>query len=86
MLLHSPVTCLGIGGKPVRLFSDTTYYSTPSDAGVFATGAAWQCKVFDGCPGALRGTDPVVRQMIGNVLRAFAAGPAGKTHPSVFSP
>jgi hypothetical protein len=86
MLLHSPVTCLGIGGKPVRLFSDTTYYSTASGAGVFATGAAWQCKVFDGCPSGARGTDRVVRQMIENVLRAFASGPAGKAHPSTFSP
>jgi hypothetical protein len=86
ILMHSPVSCVGIGGKRIGLdgglFSDTTYYTAPSGAGVFATGAAWQCKVFDGCPSGGRGTDPVVRRIIENVLRTFAAGPAGRTHPS----
>ncbi len=79
-LMHSPVSCFGLGGRRVPLFSDTTYYSAPSGAGVLATGAPWQCKVFDGCPSGHRGTDPAVRRIIENVLRAFAAGPAGKTH------
>ncbi len=81
-LMHSPVSCVGLGGRQIGLFSDTTYYTASSGAGVFATGAAWQCEVFDGCPSGRRGTDPVVRRIIENVLRAFAAGPAGKTHPS----
>jgi len=82
ILMHSPVSCVGIGGRLFPLFSDTVYYTAPSGAGVFTTGAPWQCKVFDGCPSGPRGTDPVVRRIIENVLRAFAAGPSAKTHPA----
>ncbi|MDP9335331.1 MAG: hypothetical protein M3Q30_18775 [Actinomycetota bacterium] len=81
-LLHSPVSCLGIGGKQVGLFSDTTYYTAPSGAGVFAAGAQWDCRLYDGCPSGPRGPDRVVQRITENVLRAFAAGPAGKTHQS----
>jgi hypothetical protein len=83
ILLHSPVACLGIDGKPVPgFFSDSTYYTAPSGAGVFASGSEWDCRLYDGCPAGPRGADRVVQRITENVLRAFAAGPAGRTHPS----
>ncbi|MDQ1455980.1 MAG: hypothetical protein QOH28_1600, partial [Actinomycetota bacterium] len=87
-LLHSPVTCLGIDGKPVgrdrkgQFFSDTTYYTAPSGAGVFAAGAEWDCRLYEGCSNGPRGPDRVVQRITENVLRVFAVGPAGRTHPS----
>jgi hypothetical protein len=85
ILMHSPVTCLGIGGRRFgagTLFSDTTYYSAPSGAGVFTTGAPWECKLYDGCPSGSGRPDKTVQRITENVLRAFAAGPAGRAHPS----
>jgi hypothetical protein len=84
-LLHSPVSCLGLGGKRVRgagFFSDTTYYTTKTGSGVFATGAPWNCKLYDGCPSGTSRPDTTVQRITENVLRAFAAGPAGRAHPS----
>jgi len=81
VLAHSPVTCRGRADH-----SDVAYYSTPSGAGVFDAGtSAWVCALNDVCgPGA---GGPVVRAAItaitANVLRAFAAGPAGRAHPAV---
>jgi hypothetical protein len=77
LLAHSPVRC---GGR--RSYADMTWYSARSGAGVFATGTNWwitklvpPCGV---CP-----HDPAVIQITRNVLVAFAAGPAGRAHPSV---
>jgi hypothetical protein len=85
-LMHSPVTCAGIGKKRLgldgRLFSDTTYYTVPSGAGVFSTGSAWVCWLYEGCPVGTRGGNRVVQQITENVIRAFAGGPAGRTHPA----
>jgi hypothetical protein len=84
-LLHSPVSCLGIGGRRVsgaRYYSDTTYYTAASGAGVFATGAPWNCKLYDGCPSGTSSPDKAVQRITENVLRAFAAGPAGTVHPA----
>jgi hypothetical protein len=79
VLAHSPLTCGG-----VRSFADSAYYTVPSGAGVFASGTMrWVC--------ALRGpycghgvtwaADHFVRRATENLLRAFAAGPAGRAHP-----
>jgi hypothetical protein len=77
LLAFSPVTCQGDHYKHAM-----SYYSNASGAGVFATGTInWNCAI-DGSCGALD-ESPVVRGVTENVLRAFAAGPAGVIHPSV---
>jgi hypothetical protein len=77
LLAHSPVRC---GGR--RSYSDMTWYSAPSGAGVFATGTNWWItKLVSAC--GVCPHDPMVIQITRNVLEAFALGPAGRTHPSV---
>jgi len=79
-LAHSPLTCDGIS-----TYSDSAYYTVASGAGVFASGTMrWVC--------AMRGphcghgltwaAERFVNQATANLLRAFAAGPAGRTHPA----
>jgi hypothetical protein len=69
--------------RTLRSFSDMTYYSAPSGAGVFATGTNWWVSKFsapciDGsCP-----HNEVVIRVTTNVLKAFGVGPAGVAHPS----
>ncbi len=77
ILTHSPLTCQGKAD-----YSDATYYSAPSGAGVFASGTIdfvgnidVNCPVPD-CPGRVLG------HLVQNLLVAFGAGPAGLTHPS----
>jgi hypothetical protein len=79
VVAHSPVRC----GR-LRSFSDVTYYTAPSGAGVFATGTfAWEKRLGEACPeGQIVGVDCQVRAITLNVLEAFAAGPAGRAHPS----
>ncbi len=73
ILAHSPVKCGG--------FSDMTYYSAPSGAGVFASGSIWWItKVTPPGPGSP--FNPIVSAVTENVLRAFGTGPAGVVHPS----
>lgn len=79
ILAHSPVSC-----RNRRSFSDVTYYSAPSGAGVFASGTtAWICTLTASCPKGPHGP-PDVRFLLMNVnlLRAFAKGPVGLEHPS----
>ena len=81
VLAHSPVRC----GPDKRTFSDATYYTTASGAGVFAVGTMLWTK-------ALRGADPAFgidersvafsRKVTANLLRAMAAGPMGRAHPA----
>lgn len=80
VLFHSPVTCQGRPG-----FADTSYYGTPSGAAVFAAGTQyWICALGPGC--AADRDDPVAHQAISAItlrlLRAYAAGPAGRAHPA----
>lgn len=83
VLAHSPVTCHGRSD-----YSDVSYYTAPSGAGVFDAGtSAWVCAANDVCgPGA---TGALVRSFVTtvttNMLTAFAAGPAGETHPAARS-
>jgi len=80
LLLHSPVTCFGLKGLPVKGYdSDTTLYTAPSGAGVFATGAEWDCHLYDGCPAGPPGTSSVLQKIVGNVVRRFALGPLART-------
>lgn len=78
VLLHSPHPCAG--GAPQ--YADTTYYTLPGGAGVFAAGTIdWACALGGGCF-ATALTHRVVRGVTDNLLRAFAAGPAGRAHPA----
>ncbi|WP_280701075.1 N,N-dimethylformamidase beta subunit family domain-containing protein [Kitasatospora sp. GP82] len=85
ILAHSPVVCDGR-----RSFADSAYYTVPSGAGVFASGTMrWVESLDANGPGGGRadhGMDAkagaVTRQVTENLLRAFAAGPAGRTHPA----
>ena len=79
VLAHSPVVCRG-----VKSFSDVTYYTAPSGAGVFATGT-FQMEAHMGPPCAddkITGVDCQVRKLMTNVLAAFGQGPAAHQHPS----
>ena len=71
-----------VGRPAMATFS---YYSAPSGAGVFSGGTTyWPCQVSGSCDG--RPADPRTSRILGtmtdNVLRSFAAGPAGRAHPS----
>lgn len=80
VIFHSPVACSGF-----HQFSDAAYYSTPSGAGVFATGtSSWICGLIPECtfhPRDQRLVD-VVTQVTTTMLTAFSAGPAGAAHPA----
>ena len=78
IVAHSPVRCKGKSG-----YSDVTYYTGLSGAGVFATGTNyWVSKLnppeFPESP-----YNPTIVKATMNVLLAFGIGPAGLTHPSV---
>jgi hypothetical protein len=76
VLAASPVVC-----RQARWQQVTAYRSTDSGAGVFAAGTIdWNCGLDGTCPDIER--FEVVRGVTGNVLRVFAAGPAGRAHPS----
>ncbi|HMG27957.1 MAG TPA: N,N-dimethylformamidase beta subunit family domain-containing protein, partial [Acidimicrobiia bacterium] len=77
ILAHSPVTCHGKAS-----FSDMTYYTAPSGAGVFASGSIWWITKATP-PGPASPYDAVAAAVTDNVLRVFGAGPAGKSHPSI---
>jgi hypothetical protein len=81
VLLHSPARCTSGTGVA---FADTTYYVARSGAGVFDAGTiAWACAITDSCatPVSPR-TESVTRRVTDNLLRAFAAGPAGTRYPA----
>ncbi len=81
VLARSPVDC---GAMPT--YSDVSYYVAASGAGVFGT-EDWICALpaATDCPASGVG-QPAVRRAIeaatANILRAFAAGRAGRAHPA----
>jgi hypothetical protein len=80
VLAHSPLTCDGFS-----TFSDSVYYTAASGAGVFASGTMrWVCAMRGpSCGhGLTRAAGRFVDRATQNLLRAFAAGPAGRTHPA----
>ncbi|MFD6464430.1 N,N-dimethylformamidase beta subunit family domain-containing protein [Streptomyces goshikiensis] len=85
VLAHSPVVC---EGRPSH--QDTAYYTTESGAGVFATGTMRWVEALDakgdGKSGRNHGLDArsgvLTTRVTENLLRVFAAGPAGRTHPA----
>ena len=83
VIARSPVNCRGRNS-----YADSTWYSTPSGAGVFSAGTfGWSPLLDDVTCGDRIATSSTMRCRIlhvtGNILRAFAAGPAGAAHPSV---
>jgi hypothetical protein len=78
IVAHSPVVCRGKDA-----YSDVTYYTAISGAGVFATGTNyWVSKLNP--PGFPESPyNPVIVTATRNVILAFGLGPAGVQHPSV---
>ncbi len=80
VLAHSPLTCDGFS-----TFSDSVYYTVASGAGVFASGTMrWVCAIRGpSCGHGLnRAAERFVDRATQNLLRAFAAGPAGHRNPA----
>ncbi len=81
LLLHSPLRC-----RFHSSFSDVTWYTTASGAGVFDSGtSSWVCQLDQVCAAGRSHprTAVAVRRITLNLLRGVAAGPAGLTHPSL---
>jgi hypothetical protein len=79
VIAHSRLVCRG-----VRSFHDSAYYTTAGGAGVFNTGTMrWvESLKGDGSHGIPPATAAFTGQVTGNLLRTFAAGPAGRTRPA----
>ncbi|RCH69773.1 hypothetical protein DT019_07815 [Streptomyces sp. SDr-06] len=79
VISHSPLTCRG-----VHSYANSAYYTASSGAGVFNTGTMrWvQSTVGDGGHGIDATTAKFTSRVTENLLRTFAAGPAGRTHPA----
>lgn len=80
VIARSPVDC---GAIPS--YSDVTYYVAASGAGVFDSGTEdWICALPEAsdCPALGTGVQRAVQAATANILRAFAAGPAGRAHPA----
>ena len=75
VLGHSPVLIKGH-----RSFSDMTYYTTDSGAGVFSSGTIWFERHL--LPGGTT-YDAQIVAMMTNLLVEMARGPVGRTHPSI---
>jgi hypothetical protein len=79
ILSHSPLTCRGVNS-----YSDSAYYTHGGGAGVFASGTLrWVAsmsglRAFGLTPRAAAFT----RQVSGNLLHGFAAGPAASKYPA----
>jgi hypothetical protein len=74
ILFHSPLRC---GGLPDA--SDVAYYTTPSGAAGFNAGTSdWVTQLDNPNPTVRR----VVTIVTTRLLEAFAAGPAGRSHPA----
>jgi hypothetical protein len=80
VLAHSPLTCDGFS-----TYSDSVYYTVASGAGVFASGTMrWVCAMRGpSCGhGLTLAAERFVDRATQNLLRAFAAGPAGRPYPA----
>jgi hypothetical protein len=80
LVLHSPLRC-----RYRSSYSDVTYYTAASGAAVVDTGtSSWVCQIDSVCATGRNSptTSAAVRRITLNLLRGFAAGPAGREHPS----
>lgn len=80
VLANSKVTC-----RKVNSYANMAYYTTPSGAGVLNVGTNMWVRALDHAAG--KGADvqrsyQLTAAVTTNMLRAFAAGPAGKAHPA----
>ena len=81
VVAHSPATC----GPGRRTFSDATYYTVPSGAGVFDTGSMEWVRALHGPDSKHSLKAPTVafaRTVTLNLVRAMATGPLGHDHPA----
>jgi hypothetical protein len=79
VVAHSPVK---VGARPSA--ADTSYYSAPSGAGVFASASIWWLTKLS--PPRIFAASPYIPEIVeitNNVLRAFGEGPAGQKYPSI---
>ncbi|HEY3604938.1 MAG TPA: N,N-dimethylformamidase beta subunit family domain-containing protein [Sporichthyaceae bacterium] len=78
ILAHSPSTC---AGRPSH--ADASYHVEKSGAGVFDAGTMrWVCALRHCGPKTDASSGPILSRATLNILRAFAAGPAGVAHPA----
>ncbi|MDX3003273.1 hypothetical protein PWY87_16415 [Kribbella solani] len=81
VVAHSPVSC----GPSIRTFSDATYYTVPSGAGVFDTGSMNWVPSLRG-PNSKTSVDArgvaFARKVTLNLITGMAAGPLGRSHPA----
>ncbi len=81
VMCHSPVVCRGQNS-----YADTTWYTAPSGAGVFATGTFWWVPQLapdtTGQAPSAANIPAALQRVTHNILTAAAAGPAGRTHPA----
>ena len=78
ILSHLTYNCGG-----VTTSTESTYYTTPSGAGVINFGTQrWSCAVNRRCAGLSIKATTFVRQVMSNVLRRFAKGPVGRDRPA----
>jgi hypothetical protein len=81
VVAHSPATC----GPGRHTFSDATYYTTRSGAGVFATGSMdWlrALRGLDAKHGINATTVAFAKKVTTNLVTAMAEGPLGRHHPA----
>ncbi|MGW7682793.1 N,N-dimethylformamidase beta subunit family domain-containing protein [Kribbella sp. NPDC054772] len=82
VVAHSPTTC----GPARHTFSDASYYTAKSGAGVFTTGSIEWVRALAG-PDPKAGVGPAAvafaRKVTVTVFRALAGGPLGRTHPAL---
>jgi len=78
VLSHVVYNCGGIDTS-----SESTYYTTPSGAGVIDFGTQrWACAVRRHCSQVPPPAGIFVRKVMRNVLRRLSEGPVGLTHPA----
>jgi len=82
VVAHSPVQCPHGG----QTFSDMTYYTAPSGAGVFSVGTmGWVNALSERLAGTklTQASVQFSRTVTDNLLVAMAAGPMGREHPAI---
>ncbi len=79
VLSHTSYSCRG-----VTTSAQSVYYTTRSGAGVFNAGTLrWGCALVDRCEHPLGArTRDFVRRVTDNLLRTYADGPVGLSHPA----
>jgi hypothetical protein len=87
VLAHSPIPLSEVytnqGKWNGYTYSDVTYYTNSSGAGIFDSGDNVWVATLQPCPSPVSNCPArTMRELTANVLRLFGRGPAGKTQPS----